>query len=107
MRAPWVWEFHDSWEELHLDESSFGSHLNERRVRGAYLHTFKRMVKFRCPADVIPPYIDMDLSELDAGQELVMGDLKVHPTLKLLQSKDEPICKFEGSRVCDQQKKIK
>lgn len=75
--------------------------------KGAYLNTIKRTAKFLCPADVIPPYIDVDLSELDAGQKLVMGDLKVHPTLKLLQSKDEPICKIMGSRVSDQQKKTK
>ncbi|KAK8497148.1 hypothetical protein V6N12_046734 [Hibiscus sabdariffa] len=58
--------------------------------KGLYLNTIKRTVKFLCPADVIPPYIDVDLSELDGGQKLVMGDLKVHPALKLIQSKDEP-----------------
>jgi len=72
--------------------------------KGAYLNTIKRTVKYLCPADVIPPYIDVDLSELDVGQKLVMGDLKVHPALKLLQSKDEAVCKIMGSRVSDQKK---
>lgn len=42
------------------------------------------------------------------GQKIVMGDLKVHPALKLIQSKEEPVCKIVGSRVtADQQKKSK
>lgn len=73
---------------------------------GAYLNIVKRTVKYLCPADIIPPYIDVDLSELDAGQKLVMGDLKVHPALKLVQSKDQPVCKIMGARV-EQQKKAK
>lgn len=60
-----------------------------------------------CPADVIPPYIEVDLSALDVGQKLVMGDLKVHPALKLVQSKDEAVVKIAGARVSDQQKKEK
>lgn len=73
-------------------------------LTGAYLNTIKRTVKYLCPADIIPPYIDVDLSELDAGQKIVMGDLKVHPALKLLRSKDEPVCKIMGTRVSDQRK---
>lgn len=73
--------------------------------KGASLNTIKRKVKYLCPVDIIPPYIDVDLSELDVGQKLVMGDLKVHPALKLLQSKDEPVCKIMGARVSDQRKK--
>lgn len=74
--------------------------------KGAYLNIVKRTVKYLCPADIIPPYIDVDLSELDAGQKLVMSDLKVHPALKLVQSKDQPVCKIMGARV-EQQKKSK
>ncbi|MBA0609732.1 hypothetical protein Godav_021744 [Gossypium davidsonii] len=62
-------------------------------------------VKFLCPPDIIPPYIDVDLSELDGGQKLLVGDLKVHPALKFLRSKDEPVCKIMGARVSDQQRK--
>ncbi|XP_004296723.1 PREDICTED: uncharacterized protein LOC101294747 [Fragaria vesca subsp. vesca] len=84
-----------------------GDDISPGLKKGAYLNTINRTVKFLCPADVIPPYIEVDLSELDVGQKLVMGDLKAHPTLKLIQSKDEPICKIMGSRVSDQQKKTK
>ncbi|KAM7506911.1 hypothetical protein LguiA_017364 [Lonicera macranthoides] len=73
--------------------------------KGAYLNIIKRTVKYLCPADVIPPYIEVDLSVLDVGQKLVMGDLKVHPALKLVKSKDEPVCKIMGSRVSETQKK--
>lgn len=78
--------------------------LSFTNLAGAYLNTIKRTVKFLCPADVIPPYIDVDLSELDVGQKVVMGDLKVHPALKLKQVKDEPVCKIMGARVSDQRK---
>ncbi|KAJ0049647.1 hypothetical protein Pint_15076 [Pistacia integerrima] len=70
--------------------------------KGAYFNTIKRTVKFICPADIVPPYIDVDLSELDLGQKLLMGDLKVHPALKLVQSKDLPVCKVMGVRASDQ-----
>lgn len=82
-----------------------GDDVSPGLKKGAYLNIINRTVKFLCPADVIPPYIDVDLSELDAGQKLIMGDLKVHPALKLIQSKDLPVCKIMGSRVSDQQKK--
>ncbi|GAB2224658.1 hypothetical protein Droror1_Dr00005423 [Drosera rotundifolia] len=72
--------------------------------KGSYLNIIKRTVKYLCPADIIPPFIDVDLSELDAGQKLVMGDLKVHPALKLIQSKEEPVVKIMGARVSDQRK---
>ncbi|KAL6349577.1 hypothetical protein AAG906_034234 [Vitis piasezkii] len=49
-------------------------------LTGAYLNTIKRTVKYLCPADIIPPYID------------------------LLRSKDEPVCKIMGTRVSDQRK---
>uniref|UniRef100_A0A5B7BJA7 Uncharacterized protein n=1 Tax=Davidia involucrata TaxID=16924 RepID=A0A5B7BJA7_DAVIN len=84
-----------------------GEDVSPGLKKGAYLNIIKRTVKYVCPADVIPPYIDVDLSELDVGQKLVMGDLKVHPALKLIPSKDEPVCKIMGSRVSDQQKKSK
>uniref|UniRef100_A0A0D3A5M8 Large ribosomal subunit protein bL25 beta domain-containing protein n=1 Tax=Brassica oleracea var. oleracea TaxID=109376 RepID=A0A0D3A5M8_BRAOL len=57
-----------------------------------------------CPAEIIPPYIEVDLSHLDVGQKLVTGDLKVHPALKLIKSKDEPVVKIARGRVSDQQK---
>lgn len=73
-------------------------------LAGAYLNTIKRTVKYLCPADIIPPYIDVDLSELDVGQKLLMRDLKVHPAVRLLQSPDQPVCNIIGSRVRESKK---
>ncbi|KAE9459541.1 hypothetical protein C3L33_08516, partial [Rhododendron williamsianum] len=64
-----------------------GDDISPGLKKGAYLNIIKRTVKYLCPADVIPPYIDVDLSELDVGQKLLMGDLKVHPDLKLVSQK--------------------
>lgn len=83
------------------------SYICPANLSGAYLNTIKRTVKYLCPADIVPPYIDVDLSELDVGQKLVRGDLKVHPALRLLQSAQEPVCKIMGSRVSQEQKKSK
>ncbi|XP_052184163.1 uncharacterized protein LOC127796191 [Diospyros lotus] len=84
-----------------------GEDVSPGLKKGSYLNIIKRTVKYLCPADVIPPYIDVDLSELDVGQKLVIGDLKVHPALKFIRSKDEPVCKIMGSRVSDQQRRSK
>nr|XP_016501248.1 PREDICTED: 50S ribosomal protein L25-like [Nicotiana tabacum] len=81
-----------------------GEDVSPGLKKGSYLNIIKRTVKYLCPADVIPPYIDVDLSELDVGQKLVMGDLKVHPDLKLVQPKDHPVVKIMGARVSDQKK---
>ncbi|XP_021754265.1 uncharacterized protein LOC110719603 [Chenopodium quinoa] len=75
--------------------------------KGSYLNIIKKSVKYLCPADIIPPYIDVDLSEMDAGEKMVMGDLNVHPALKLIQSKDEPIVKIMGARVSELKKAAK
>ncbi|WMV17155.1 hypothetical protein MTR67_010540, partial [Solanum verrucosum] len=64
----------------------------------SYLNIIKRTVKFLCPADVIPHYIDVDLSELDVNQKLLMGDLRIHPALKLIQPKGSPCCQNCGSK---------
>lgn len=74
------------------------------KLAGSYLNIIKRTVKFLCPPDIIPPYIEVDLSELDVGQKLVTGDLKVHPALKLFQRKDQAVVKIMGARVSDQKK---
>lgn len=71
---------------------------------GSSLNIIKRTVKYLCPADIIPPFIDVDLSELDVGEKIVAGNLNVHPALKLLRSKDEAVVKIMGARVSDQRK---
>ncbi|XP_010439156.1 PREDICTED: uncharacterized protein LOC104722653 [Camelina sativa] len=82
-----------------------GDDVSPGLKKGASLNTIKRTVKYLCPAEIIPPYIEVDLSQLDIGNKILAGDLKVHPALKLIKSKDEPIVKVAGGRVTDQQKK--
>ncbi|MFS8001409.1 putative ribosomal protein L25 [Helianthus anomalus] len=84
-----------------------GDDVSPGLKKGSYLNIIQRTVKFICPADIIPPFIEVDLSELDVGQKLVMGDLKVHPALKLVRPKDEPVCKIAGARVSAESKKSK
>lgn len=81
-----------------------GDDISPGLKKGSSLNIIKRTVKFLCPADIIPPFIDVDLSELDVGQKIVAGDLNVHPALKLLRSKDEAVVKIMGARVSDQKK---
>ncbi|KAK7244741.1 hypothetical protein RIF29_39567 [Crotalaria pallida] len=91
----------DAWLKVEVPLVFIGEDVSPGLKKGAALNTIKRTVKYLCPADIIPPYIEVDLSELDVGQKLVMGDLNVHPALKLIQSKDEAVCKIMGQRVSE------
>lgn len=82
-----------------------GEDVSPGLKKGSYLNVARKTLKFLCPADIIPPYIDVDLSELDAGQKLMIGDLKVHPALKCICSEDVPVVKIAAARVSGQQKK--
>ncbi|XP_047971402.1 50S ribosomal protein L25-like [Salvia hispanica] len=81
-----------------------GDDVSPGLKKGSSLNIIKRTVKFLCPADIIPPFIDVDLSELDVGQKIISGNLNIHPALKLLRSKDEAVVKIMGARVSDQRK---
>ena len=54
---------------------------------------------YLCPAEHIPPKIEVDLTNLDVGDRVLMHDIPVHPSLKLL-SKNEtmPVCKILASK---------
>lgn len=70
--------------------------------RGGYLNTIKRVVKFRCPADYIPPYIEVNLSDLEIKDKVLLRDLKVHHSVKLVEPKDYlPVCKIMGTRFVE------
>eukprot|EP01018_Ginkgo_biloba_P003501 Gb_39986 [translate_table: standard] len=67
-----------------------------------YLNTIAKAVGYLCPTDLIPPYIYVDLSNLDVGEKVLMRDLEVHKSLKLLSQDDSlPICKIMGTRPVD------
>uniref|UniRef100_A0A7N0TTP8 Large ribosomal subunit protein bL25 beta domain-containing protein n=1 Tax=Kalanchoe fedtschenkoi TaxID=63787 RepID=A0A7N0TTP8_KALFE len=95
---------HVTYFGLQLHTLNFGNSHLLMNFTGAYLNVIKRTVMFLCPADIIPPYIEVDLSELDVGQVVKGKDLKVHPALKLLRPAEEPVIKIMGTRVEPQKK---
>jgi large subunit ribosomal protein L25 len=67
--------------------------------KGGFLQKIRTSLLYLCPAEHIPPKIEVDLSNLDVGDRVLMHDIPVHPSLKLL-SKNEimPICKILASK---------
>ncbi|XP_047311138.1 50S ribosomal protein L25 [Impatiens glandulifera] len=63
--------------------------------KGGVLQKIRTSIRYMCPSEHIPQKIEIDLSNLDIGDRVLMNDLKVHPELKLL-SKNEtmPVCKI-------------
>lgn len=48
-----------------------------------------------CPAEHIPQKIEVDVSNLDIGDKILMQDVQVHPSLKLLSKNENmPVCKI-------------
>ncbi|XAR73956.1 hypothetical protein NMG60_11008098 [Bertholletia excelsa] len=68
--------------------------------KGGNLNRIRTALKYLCPAEHIPPKIEVDVSNLDIGDKIFMNDIEVHPSMKLL-SKDEsiPICKVVATNV--------
>uniref|UniRef100_A0A0E0J2P2 Large ribosomal subunit protein bL25 beta domain-containing protein n=1 Tax=Oryza nivara TaxID=4536 RepID=A0A0E0J2P2_ORYNI len=65
----------------------------------AKLTKIRTSLVYLCPAEHIPPKIEVDLANLDIGDRVSMNDIPVHPSLKLL-SKNEtmPVCKILASK---------
>lgn len=68
--------------------------------KGGYLHIVRRSLRCLCPAEHIPPKLEVDVSKLDVEDKILMHEIDVHPTLKLL-SKNEamPVCKIMASKM--------
>lgn len=64
-------------------------------ITGGSLNKIRASLKYLCPAEHIPQKIEVDVSKLDVGDRVLMQDVEVHPSMKLL-SKNEtmPICKI-------------
>ncbi|XP_039139489.1 50S ribosomal protein L25 [Dioscorea cayenensis subsp. rotundata] len=63
--------------------------------KGGYLQKIRTSLKYLCPAEHIPQKIEVDLTNLDVGDRIVMSEIQVHPSLKLLSKNDTmPICKI-------------
>ncbi|EEF40008.1 50S ribosomal protein L25 [Ricinus communis] len=63
--------------------------------KGGKLNRIRKSLKVLCPAEHIPPKLEVDVSSLDIGDKVSMGDVEVHPSLKLLSKNENiPICKI-------------
>ncbi|KAH7427251.1 hypothetical protein KP509_10G035800 [Ceratopteris richardii] len=70
--------------------------------RGGYLNTIKRIVRLKCPADLIPPYVEVNLGEMDTRAKVLLRDLKFHPSIRLVDADDSlPVCKIMGTRFIE------
>ncbi|KAL5752882.1 hypothetical protein ACOSP7_023070 [Xanthoceras sorbifolium] len=66
--------------------------------KGGYLNRIRTTLKYLCPAEHIPPKIEVDVSNLDIGDRVLMHDVEVHPSLKLLSKNENmPICKITAT----------
>ncbi|PQM41362.1 uncharacterized protein Pyn_33522 [Prunus yedoensis var. nudiflora] len=68
--------------------------------KGGHLNKIRTSLKYLCPAEHIPPKIEVDVSKLDIGDRVFIHDVEVHPSMKLL-SKNEtmPICKIVATKL--------
>ncbi|XP_078437494.1 ribosomal protein L25/Gln-tRNA synthetase, anti-codon-binding domain-containing protein [Wolffia australiana] len=67
--------------------------------KGGFLQKIRPSIRYLCPSEHIPPNVEVDLSRLDVSDRVLLRDVSVHPSLKLL-SKNEamPICKLTASK---------
>ena len=67
---------------------------------GGHLNKIRTSLNYLCPAEHIPPKIEVDISNLDIGDRVCLPDVKVHPSLKLLSKNDViPICKIVATKL--------
>ncbi|KAJ4964276.1 hypothetical protein NE237_024215 [Protea cynaroides] len=64
-------------------------------LKGGRLNRIRSSLRYLCPAEHIPPKIEVDVSNLDVGDKILVHDIEVHPSLKLLNKNEKmPICKI-------------
>lgn len=57
----------------------------------------RRLVRYVCPGDKVPPYLEVDISRLNIGQSVLLKDLPADPTLKLaVKNPKLPVLKISG-----------
>ncbi|KAL9267525.1 Large ribosomal subunit protein bL25-like protein [Drosera capensis] len=63
--------------------------------KGGHLIRTRNSLKFLCPAERIPPKIEVDISNLDIGDKLLLHDIKFDPSLKLLSKNEKKsVCRI-------------
>ncbi|KAK1645815.1 hypothetical protein QYE76_063620 [Lolium multiflorum] len=70
--------------------------------KGGFLQKIRTSLVYLCPAEHIPPKIEVDLTNLDIGDRVLMQDIPVHPSLKLLSKNGTmPVCKVLSSKPAE------
>lgn len=74
-----------------------GHSLENGLLAGGRLNTIRRLVRYVCPGDKVPPYLEVDISRLNIGQSIFLKDLPADPALRLV-AKDlkMPVLKISG-----------
>ncbi|MBA0862018.1 hypothetical protein Goshw_003508 [Gossypium schwendimanii] len=68
--------------------------------KGGYIKVIRSSLKFQCPAEHIPQKIEVDVSKLDIDDRVLMHDIKVHPSMKLLSKNESmPLCKIAPTYI--------
>ncbi|POO02744.1 Ribosomal protein [Trema orientale] len=77
-----------------------GEDVSPGLKKGGNLNRIRTSLKYLCPAEHIPPKVEVDVSNLDIGDRIFMRDVEVHPSLKLLsKNEDIPICKIVATEL--------
>lgn len=64
------------------------------------MNTIRKSLKYLCSSESIPQKIEVDISNLDIGDNIFMKDIKVDSSIKLLSKNDTKlICKIVASNV--------
>ncbi|KAK9830048.1 hypothetical protein WJX72_009413 [[Myrmecia] bisecta] len=65
--------------------------------RGGFANLTRRFIKMLCPGDSIPPVMEVDVSNLDIGDRVMLSDLTFPPGVQLLEKDaSQPVCKIAG-----------
>ncbi|TYI50055.1 hypothetical protein E1A91_D12G075800v1 [Gossypium mustelinum] len=68
--------------------------------KGGYFKMIRSSLKFQCPAEHIPQKIEVDVSKLDIDDRVLMHDIEVHPSMKLLSKNESmPLCKIAPTYI--------
>ncbi|KAG8472122.1 hypothetical protein CXB51_036777 [Gossypium anomalum] len=68
--------------------------------KGGYFKVIRSSLNFQCPAEHIPQKIEVDVSKLDIEDKVLMHDIEVHPSMKLLSKNESmPICKIAPTYI--------
>lgn len=68
--------------------------------KGGQLYQLRSSLKLLCPAEHIPQKIEVDISNLDIGDKILLNDVNVDASLKLLSGREtKPVCKIVATDV--------